>query len=246
MRKLNGVVWGLIGLSVLAASLILSSAPPGATKQDETNPPVGDRVVPVQVVNKDPINVALPPGPITVDIAGVPAVQVDSPDLKSALAVLDIREAARKPFAFWEEVNFESPSEGYNKQGKWHTTGDDWIVLNYANVVACAQPKEKISIRMLISYDYSKQGLGKGTRAIQIQLTEQGVFLEPEGLYMHVSGSQQMNLYIQPRQQFWFDVWRSGEGENHKVHGHAESAIWLSGYTVPAVQFEGAGGGIVR
>ena len=179
----------------------------------------------------------------TVDVAitGVPAVQVDDPNIKNALPTLDVREAARKPFAFWEEFKLDGAMAGYQQVGPRHTTGKDWVVLNYANVVACAQPQEKLSLRLWINYDYTKQGLGAGSRAIQLLLTEQGVFLEPEGAYMHVAGSQPMNLYIQPGMDFWFEVWRSGEGAMHEVRGHAEGSYWLSGYLVPAVQFDGVG-----
>ena len=238
MAALRALFLAGFGIAVLAASLVLSSGTPGASQATPTDPLRGGKVVPVAVVNTADVNVV-----------GLPAVQIDNPNIKSGLGVVEVREAARKPFAFWEEMKMgEGGMPGaqgmnpYQLLGPRHQVGpDQWVVLTYGNSVGCAQPREKLSLRMWVTYDYSAQGLGKGARALQLILTEQGVFLEPEGLYMHTAGSQPMNLYIQPGQEFWFELWRSGEGAMNELRGHAELSVWVSGYLVPAVQFQGVG-----
>jgi hypothetical protein len=154
--------------------------------------------------------------------------------------VVEVREAARQPFAFWEQFEFKSPKDGAQIVGKHHMVAPDrWVVLNYVNLQGCAQPREDLSVRLWISYDYTKQGLGQGVRALQLITNNLGVFSEPEGLYRHVGGSMPMSIYLQPGAEFWFEIWRSGEGEHHRLVDDAKIAGWLSGYTVPAVQFEG-------
>jgi hypothetical protein len=154
--------------------------------------------------------------------------------------VVEIREAARQPFAFWEQFEFKSPNDGPQIVGKHHMVAPDrWVVLNYINLQGCSQPKEDLSVRLWISYDYTKQGLGRGVRALQLITTNLGTFLEPEGVYRHVGGSMPMSIYLQPGAEFWFEVWRSGDGEHHRLVDDAKIANWLSGYTVPAVQFDG-------
>ena len=154
--------------------------------------------------------------------------------------VVEVREAARQPFAFWEPFEWKSPRDGAQLMGKHHIVGPDrWVVLNYVNLQGCSQPHEDLSVRLWVSYDYTKQGLGQGVRALQLITNNLGVFQEPEGSYRHVGGSMPMSIYLQPGAEFWFEVWRSGEGEHHRLVGDAKIAGWLSGYTVPAVQFDG-------
>jgi hypothetical protein len=241
MKKLSALAWSFLGLSVLAASLLMSSGQPGVTKaQNDTGP------LPVNVVN-NPLNVQLPPGPMDVNVTGLPAVQIGDPNIKSGLGVLEVREAARKPFAFWEQFEFKSPAQGPQIVGPHHIVGPDrWVVLNYANLQGCSQPKEDLSVRLWVSYDYSNQGLGAGNRALQLITNNLGVFMEPEGRYNHVGASMPMNLYIQPGAEFWFEIWRSGVGERNRLVDDAKIAGWISGYSVPAEQFTmPAGGGVL-
>jgi len=71
-------------------------------------------------------------------------------------------------------------------------------------------------------------GEGKTPANLKILLTEQGVFNEPEGAYMHAGSSQPMKIYIRGGESFRVTAWRSG------APGHAEAEFWLSGYLMPA------------
>jgi hypothetical protein len=149
--------------------------------------------------------------------------------------VIDVNEAAKKPYAVWTELEFakEGPEElppGPSRLAQYKESEDFFVpagmilVLDYANVVACFGPEEKMSIGIKTGY-----GEGKTPANLKILLTEQGVFNEPgEGVYMHAGASQQMKIYIRGGEAFRFTAWRSG------APGHAEAELWLSGYLMPA------------
>jgi hypothetical protein len=150
--------------------------------------------------------------------------------------VIDVNEAAKKPFALWTELEFgkgggtgEVPPDGtrlaeYKESEDFFVPKDMILVLDYANVVACFGPEEKMSIGIKTGY-----GEGRTPASLKILLTEQGVFNEPgEGVYMHAGASQQMKIYIRGGEAFRFTAWRSGAA------GHAETEFWVSGYLMPA------------
>jgi len=229
MVKLQFLLPAALGMGVLAASLLMSSAPPAVT-QDSTNPGLPPGPMDVTVVNKDPISV------LVMNDSLLPPAVVGNPDLKkhAALPVFDVREAARKPFAFWAPFDFESAKDGRVLWTDRQTApADQFVVLEYVNVEACSQPGEKISVNLYVTYDYGPNQ--KGQRALKILMTEQGVFQEDDGVYLHLGSSQQMKIYIQPGQQYWFQVWRQGD-QHFRPRGHAEGAAWMSGYLLPAVQ----------
>jgi len=150
--------------------------------------------------------------------------------------VIDVNEAPKKPVAYWTALHFGKPGEhdelpsGPSRLAEYKESEDFFVpegmilVLDYANTVACFGPDEKMSIGIKTGY-----GEGKTPQNLKILLTEQGVFLEPEGAYMHAGSSQQMKIYIRGGEAFRFTAWRSG------APGHAEAEFWLSGYLVPAV-----------
>jgi len=152
--------------------------------------------------------------------------------------VIDVNEAAKKPYAVWTELEFGKGGTGgtdefppgpsrlaqYKESEDFFVPAGMILVLDYANVVACYDPLEKMSIGIKTGY-----GEGKTPANLKILLTEQGVFNEPEeGAYMHAGASQQMKIYIRGGEAFRFTAWRSGGA------GHAETELWLSGYLMPA------------
>lgn len=156
--------------------------------------------------------------------------------------VFDVNEAAKKPVAYWTELEFgkggkdEVPTDGILIGLSQYMESEDFfvptgmiLVLDYANVVACYGPEEKMSIGIKTGY-----GEGRKPANLKILLTEQGVFNEPdEGVYMHAGSSQAMKIYIRGGESFRVTAWRSG------AKGHAEAEFWLSGYLLPAVQSPG-------
>jgi len=149
--------------------------------------------------------------------------------------VIDVNEAAKKPVAYWTELEFgkggtdELPPgpvrlAEYKESEDFFVPAGMILVLDYANVVACFGPEEKMSIGIKTGY-----GEGKTPANLKILLTEQGVFNEPgEGVYMHAGASQAMKIYIRGGEAFRVTAWRSG------ADGHAETEFWLSGYLMPA------------
>ena len=154
--------------------------------------------------------------------------------------VIDVNEAAKKPVAYWTALHFGKPGKeefpgkeeigDITKGGAEYKESADFfvpdgmvLVLDYANTVACFGPREKMSIGIKTGY-----GEGKTPLNLKILLTEQGVFNEPDGAYMHAGSSQQMKIYIPGGESFRFTAWRSG------APGHAEAEFWLSGYLMPA------------
>ena len=152
--------------------------------------------------------------------------------------VIDVNEAAKKPFAWWTELEFGKGGTGgtdelppgpirlaeYKESEDFFVPAGMILVLDYANAVACFDPEEKMSIGIKTGY-----GEGKTPANLKILLTEQGVFNEPlEGKYMHAGASQPMKIYIRGGESFRFTAWRSGGA------GHAETEVWLSGYLMPA------------
>ena len=150
--------------------------------------------------------------------------------------VIDVNEAAKKPVAYWTVLHFgkhvpkDELPPGPVKGGAEYQESEDFfvpegmiLVLDYANSVACYGPEEKMSIGIKTGY-----GEDKTPANLKILLTEQGVFNEPDGLYMHAGSSQQMKIYIRGGEAFRFTAWRSG------APGHAEAEVWLSGYLMPA------------
>ena len=149
--------------------------------------------------------------------------------------VIDVNEAAKKPFAWWTELEFgkggtDELPPGPSRLAEYKESEDFFVpagmilVLDYANAVACYDPVEHMSIGIKTGY-----GEGKTPANLKILLTEQGVFNEPlEGVYMHAGASQPMKIYIRGGESFRFTAWRSGGA------GHAETEVWLSGYLMPA------------
>ena len=152
--------------------------------------------------------------------------------------VIDVNEAAKKPVAYWKALHFGKPGEhdelppGPTRLAEDQESEDFFVpegmvlVLDYANTVACYDPEEKMSIGIKTNY-----GEGKTPLNLKILLTEQGVFNEIDGQYMHAGSSQQMKVYIPGGQSFRFTAWRSG------APGHAEAEIWISGYLMPGAGF---------
>jgi hypothetical protein len=132
-------------------------------------------------------------------------------------------------------LHFGKPGEhdelppGPTRQAEYKESEDFFVpegmilVLDYANTVSCYGPEEKMSIGIKTGY-----GEGKTPANLKILLTEQGVFNEPDGAYMHAGSSQQMKIYIRGGESFRVTAWRSG------APGHAEAEFWLSGYLMPA------------
>jgi hypothetical protein len=149
--------------------------------------------------------------------------------------VIDVNEAAKKPVAYWTALHFGKPGEhdelppGPSRLAEYKESEDFFVpdgmilVLDYANTVACFGPEEKMSIGIKTGY-----GEGKTPANLKILLTEQGVFNEPDGAYMHAGSSQPMKIYIRSGEAFRVTAWRSG------APGHAEAEFWLSGYLMPA------------
>ena len=152
--------------------------------------------------------------------------------------VIDVNEAAKKPFAVWTKLEFGKGETGgtdelppgpvrlaeYKESEDFFVPAGMILVLEYANVVACYDPVEHMSIGIKTGY-----GEGKTPANLKILLTEQGVFDEPlEGKYMHAGASQQMKIYIRGGESFRITAWRSGGA------GHAEAENWISGYLMPA------------
>lgn len=50
-----------------------------------------------------------------------------------------------------------------------------------------------------------------------------------------------VNVSFQQGAEFWFDVWRSGEGEHNRLAEDAKIAGRISGYPVPTEPFTGDG-----
>lgn len=148
--------------------------------------------------------------------------------------VIDVNEAAKKPVAYWTALHFGKPGEHdelppgptglaqYQESEDFLVPEGTILVLDYANTVACYGPEEKMSIGIKTGY-----GEGKTPANLKILLTEQGVFNEIEGKYMHAGSSQQMKIYIRGGESFRFTAWRSG------APGHAEAEFWASGYLMP-------------
>ena len=160
---------------------------------------------------------------------------------RPATPVFDVNEAAKKPVAYWTELEFKAgtPTDelppGPTRLAQYMESEDFFVpagmilVLDYANVVACYGPEEKMSIGIKTGY-----GAGRTPANLKILLTEQGVFNEPdEGVYMHAGSSQAMKVYIRGGESFRVTAWRSG------AKGHAETEFWLSGYLMPAVPASG-------
>lgn len=149
--------------------------------------------------------------------------------------VIDVNEAAKKPVAYWTALHFGKPGEHdelppgpirlaeYKESEDFFVPDGTILVLDYANVVACYGPDEKMSLGIKTGY-----GEGKTPANLKILLTEQGVFNEIDGKYMHAGSSQQMKIYIRGGESFRFTAWRSG------APGHAEAEVWISGYLMPA------------
>jgi len=155
--------------------------------------------------------------------------------------VIDVNEAAKKPFAVWTTLEFgkEGPEEGpkeelppgpsrlaqYKESEDLFVVPKDMIlVIDYVNAIACSQPDEKMSINIKTGY-----GDGRTPANLKILLNEQGIFNEPgEGVYLHMGASQQMKIYIRGGDAVRFTAWRSGDV------GHAETEVWISGYLMPA------------
>ncbi|HJU44140.1 MAG TPA: hypothetical protein VJ691_15040 [Vicinamibacterales bacterium] len=148
--------------------------------------------------------------------------------------VIDVNEAAKKPVAYWTALHFHKGEPvdqvpGAPRQAVYKESEDFLVpagmtlVIDYANVVSCFGPDEKMSIGIKTGY-----GEGKTPANLKILLTEQGVFNEPDGVYMHAGASQQMKIYIGGGEAFRVTAWRSGAA------GHAEAEFWLSGYLMPA------------
>jgi hypothetical protein len=154
---------------------------------------------------------------------------------RKATPVIDVNEAAKKPVVYWTALHFgkgggkDELPPGPIKGGAEYKESEDFfvpegmiLVLDYANTVSCYGPLEKMSIGIKTGY-----GEGKTPANLKILLTEQGVFNEPEGAYMHAGSSQQMKIYILGGESFRFTAWRSG------APGHAEAEFWASGYLMP-------------
>ena len=147
--------------------------------------------------------------------------------------VIEVNEAAKKPIAYWTTLHFhenhEFPKPGQARAAEYKESEDFFVpegmilVLDYANTVACYGPEEKMSIGIKTGY-----GEGKTPANLKILLTEQGVFNEPDGVYMHAGSSQQMKVYIRGGESFRLTAWRSGAPQ------HAEAEFWVSGYLMPA------------
>ena len=155
---------------------------------------------------------------------------------RPASPVVDVSELAKKPVAYWTELEFKGGTDQVPTDATrlaQYMESEDFLVpegmilvIDYTNVVACYGPEEKMSIGIKTGY-----GEGKTPANLKILLTEQGVFNEPlEGKYMHAGSSQAMKVYIRGGESFRFTAWRSGAA------GHAEVEFWTSGYLVPAVQ----------
>jgi len=155
--------------------------------------------------------------------------------------VIEVNEAAKKPFAVWTTLEFgkEGPEElpkeelppGPTRLAQYKESEDLFVVpkdmilvIDYVNAIACSQPDEKMSINIKTGY-----GEGRTPANLKILLNEQGIFNEPgEGVYLHMGASQQMKIYIRGGDAFRFTAWRSGDA------GHAETEVWISGYLMPA------------
>jgi len=153
--------------------------------------------------------------------------------------VIEVNEAAKKPFAVWTTLEFgkEGPEEvppgtsdgtrlaQYKESEDLFVVPKDMIlVIDYVNAIACSQPDEKMSINIKTGY-----GGDRAPANLKILLNEQGIFNEPgEGVYSHMGDSQQMKIYIRGGDAFRFTAWRSGNV------GHAETEVWISGYLMPA------------
>jgi hypothetical protein len=172
-------------------------------------------------------------GPVDVAAQNNPAAALNA--YRPPAPVIDVNEAAKKPFAYWTALHFGKPGEhdelppGPSRLAEYQESEDVPVpegmilVLDYANTVACYGPEEKMSIGIKTNYRE-----GKTPANLKILLTEQGVFNEPDGAYMHAGSSQQMKIYIPGGESFRFTAWRSG------APGHAEAEFWLSGYLMPA------------
>lgn len=177
---------------------------------------------------------AIAVGAIVLGNAATLAAQTKVPPIgmRPPTPVLDVAMAAREPFAYWVEVHFDEGSGAYMQTEPFMVPKGKQLVIEYANAVACAQPDEKMSINLKATYDIRDQ---QGSQELKILLQEQGVFMEPAGAYMHFGATQPMKIYVQSGQSFNFAVWRSGGGD-FKIQGHAEAAVWISGYLAPAGQ----------
>jgi hypothetical protein len=154
--------------------------------------------------------------------------------------VIEVNEAAKKPVAYWTTLHFhasdELPKPGEPRLAEYKESEDFFVpdgmilVLDYANTVACFGPEEKMSIGIKTGY-----GEGRTPANLKILLTEQGVFNEPDGLYMHAGSSQQMKVYIRGGEAFRLTAWRSGAPQ------HAEAEFWVSGYLMPAAALPARG-----
>ena len=172
-------------------------------------------------------------GPLDVAAQNNPAAALNA--YRPPTPVIDVNEAAKKPVAYWTALHFGKPGEhdelppGPIRLAEYQESDDFFVpdgmilVLDYANTVACYGPEEKMSIGIKTGY-----GKGETPANLKILLTEQGVFNEPEGAYMHAGSSQPMKIYIRGGESFRFTAWRSG------APGHAEAEIWVSGYLMPA------------
>ena len=173
-------------------------------------------------------------GPVDVAAQNNPAAALNA--YRPPTPVIDVNEAAKKPVAYWTALHFgkHAPKDelppGPIKGGAEYQESEDFfvpegmiLVIDYANTVSCYSPLEKMSIGIKTGY-----GEGKTPANLKILLTEQGVFEEPEGVYMHAGSSQQMKIYIRGGESFRFTAWRSG------APGHAEAEFWVSGYLMPA------------
>jgi hypothetical protein len=145
--------------------------------------------------------------------------------------VIEVNEAAKKPIAYWTKLYFpesmpkpgEPPVAEYKESEDFFVPDGMTLVLDYANTVACFGPAEKMSIGVKTGY-----GENRTPANLKILLTEQGVFNEPDGVYLHAGSSQQMKIYIRGGEAFRLTAWRSGAPE------HAEVEFWISGYLMPA------------
>ena len=146
--------------------------------------------------------------------------------------VIDVNEAAKKPFVVWTKLEFE-PTEGepgrtgkavYMESEDFFVPAGQVLVIEYVNAVTCYSPNgEHMSLGLKTGY-----GEGKNPANLKLVVTEQGVFDEPEeGAYMHAGVSQQMKTYIRSGEAFRFTAWRSGGPTD------AEAEVWIAGYLAP-------------
>lgn len=161
---------------------------------------------------------------------------------KAATPVFDVNEAAKKPVAYWTKLHFpgakdvpkdeypgDIPKEEFGRAV--YLESEDFfvpegsiLVLEYANAVACYGPDgEKMSIGIKTNYNSP----GSAPASLKIVLTEQGVFVEPDGAYMHAGSSQPMKIYVRGGDSFRLTAWRSGAPTD------AEAEFWLTGYLMP-------------